>query len=96
MEPGETPRRAATPPLDPSVQNANGDLPPTEPDPVTRTYGDDPLAESAEYREARQADDLQRLRRTMDRVGPVLFVIAWFAALAVMYLAIIANRLRRG
>lgn len=81
---GSAPGPAKTPPLDPAVAP---DIPPTEPDPLTADGG-------GTYREARQGDDLQRIRQHLDRLGPAVLVLAWFAAMAVMYLAIIARLLK--
>lgn len=54
----------------------------------------DPEA-SRELNRARMAADLQTIRRQLDRIGPGVYVLAYFAAVACLFLAIIARRLGR-
>lgn len=58
-----------------------GPAPPLDPD------------ESRELNRARMAADLQTVRRQLDRIGPGVYVLAYFAAVACLFLAVIARRL---
>jgi hypothetical protein len=81
------PKGATTPPVDGLSNGAGpGHIP-----------GTDPLnpAESIALNQARLAADIQVVRQGIDRIGPAVFVIAYFAAMACLFLAIIARRLAK-
>jgi hypothetical protein len=82
MDETNTPPKGAT---TPPVENRNGYIP----------GADGPLdpAESIALNQARLAADIQVVRQGIDRIGPAVFVIAYFAAMACLFLAIIARRL---
>lgn len=56
----------------------------------------DPMGpgESFALNQARMAADIQRIRHYLDRIGPAIYVLAYFAAMACLFLAIITRKVR--
>lgn len=66
----------------------------TSMDPNLNGAGTTVPEDSPELHRARVADDLQKVRRALDRISPAIYAIAYFVALGCFLLGVIARRIR--